>query len=79
MDKEPEEMNQEEKHEIWMKNSGYLYDRLVVHKLKWPSLTFQWLPTLRETETSTIYECLYATHTSGQRPVEHISIAEVHV
>lgn len=42
-----DDMTAEEKHEIWMKNSGYLYDRLVVQKLKWPSLTFQWLPNFR--------------------------------
>lgn len=37
MDPEP---SPKEKHDIWIKNSGYLYDRLVVHPMKWPSLTF---------------------------------------
>ena len=55
MDPEEENFTPEQKHEIWMKNSGYLYDRLLLHKMKWPSLTFQWLPTIKETQTSTIY------------------------
>lgn len=38
-----------------MKNSGYLYDRLVVHKMKWPSLTFQWMPTIKETINGIAY------------------------
>lgn len=50
-----------------MKNSGYLYDKLVVHKMKWPSLTFQWLPTCDEAPDSTVYEVVVATHTSGKR------------
>lgn len=41
---EEDNLTEEEKHKIWMKNSGYLYDRLMIQKLKWPSLTFQWLP-----------------------------------
>jgi hypothetical protein len=41
---EDDNLTEEEKHQIWMKNSGYLYDRLMIQKLKWPSLTFQWLP-----------------------------------
>ena len=35
---------QEDTHKVWMENAGFLYDRLLVQKLKWPSLTFQWLP-----------------------------------
>jgi hypothetical protein len=49
-----------------MENAGFLYDRLFVHKLKWPSLTFQWLPFREETSTETIYKCLYGTHSSGK-------------
>ena len=41
-----QEENQEEisNYKVWMENAGFLYDRLFLHKLKWPSLTFQWLP-----------------------------------
>jgi hypothetical protein len=36
--------NNTDNHLVWMENASFLYDRLFVHKLKWPSLTFQWLP-----------------------------------
>lgn len=60
-----------------MQNAGFLYDRLLVQKLKWPSLTFQWLPYKQQTPTHTLYHCLYATHSSGNAPSEHLYIAEV--
>lgn len=60
-----------------MENAAFLYDRLLVQKLKWPSLTFQWLPFRKETPESTVYHCLYATHSSKQAPNEHVYIAEV--
>lgn len=34
----------EDEYENWKLNSGYLYDRLFVNRLEWPSLSFQWLP-----------------------------------
>lgn len=63
----------EDLHEIWMKNTSYLYDRLIVHQTKWPSLTFQWLPSVSPNSS----EFLYATHTSGRRPIEHLYIGKV--
>ena len=60
-----------------MENAGFLYDRLMVQKLKWPSLTFQWLPYIKHTPDQVIYHCLYATHSSKQAPSEHLYIAEV--
>lgn len=39
-----ENQGPEDNYKIWMENAGFLYDRLYVQKLKWPSLTFQWLP-----------------------------------
>ena len=60
-----------------MENAGFLYDRLFVQKLKWPSLTFQWLPFRQENEHEVIYRCLHATHSSGNAPSEHIYISEV--
>lgn len=60
-----------------MENAGFLYDRLFVQKLKWPSLTFQWLPFQQQTSTETIYRCIHATHSSGNAQSEHIYISEV--
>jgi hypothetical protein len=60
-----------------MENAGFLYDRLFVQKLKWPSLTFQWLPYQQQTSTETTYRCLHATHSSGNAQSEHIYISEV--
>lgn len=70
-------LTQEEKHNIWMKNSGYLYDRLSLHDLKWPSLTFQWLPTYFQTPEATILEFIIATHTSGKRQDEFVQVMQV--
>jgi len=71
------EENKVDNHTIWMENAGFLYDRLFVHKLKWPSLTFQWLPFKDETLHETTYRCLYASHSSGSAQAEHIYLAEV--
>lgn len=64
-----------DQHAIWMENAGFLYDRLFIQKLKWPSLTFQWLPYREETSQQTIYHCLYGTHSSGNAQSEHLYIA----
>lgn len=34
-------------YKIWKKNTPYLYDFVLTHSLEWPSLTCQWLPTVR--------------------------------
>ena len=60
-----------------MENAGFLYDRLFVQKLKWPSLTFQWLPHRQQTSQETIYRCLHATHSSGHAQTEHLYLSEV--
>lgn len=75
MQTEPQDT--EANYSIWMENAGFLYDRLFVQKLKWPSLTFQWLPFKEHTETSIIYHCLHATHSSGNAQTEHLYISEV--
>jgi histone-binding protein RBBP4 len=64
-------------HAAWVENAGFIYDRLLVQKLKWPSLTFQWLPFREHTATQTNYRCLYATHSSGGAAAEHLVVAEV--
>jgi hypothetical protein len=71
------ENHDDENHKIWMENAGFLYDRLYVQKLKWPSLTFQWLPYKQETSTEVIYRCLFATHSSGNAQAEHVYVSEV--
>ena len=60
-----------------MENAGFLYDRLLIQKLKWPSLTFQWLPFRQESSSETLYHCLYGTHSSGAAQTEHLYISEV--
>lgn len=72
-----ENQDPEDNYKIWMENAGFLYDRLYIQKLKWPSLTFQWLPYKEETSTEIIYRCLFATHSSGNAQAEHIYISEV--
>jgi hypothetical protein len=75
MQTEPQEEN--DNYTVWMENAGFLYDRLYVQKLKWPSLTFQWLPYREQNASETIYRCLHATHTSGEAQAEHLYISEV--
>ena len=60
-----------------MENAGFLYDRLYVQKLKWPSLTFQWLPYLIETNNLSIYRFLVASPSSGNAQAEHIYVSDV--
>ncbi|CAO3644257.1 unnamed protein product [Cunninghamella echinulata] len=33
-----------EEYKLWKKNSPFLYNLVITHALKWPSLTCQWLP-----------------------------------
>ena len=35
-------------YKIWKKNTPFLYDFVLTHALEWPSLTCQWLPTVRK-------------------------------
>lgn len=77
---EKENKNNEEEennYKVWMENAGFLYDRLFLQKLKWPSLTFQWLPFKSRVDNCTVYRCLHATHSSGSAQAEHIYISEV--
>uniref|UniRef100_A0A8C4R956 Histone-binding protein RBBP4-like N-terminal domain-containing protein n=1 Tax=Eptatretus burgeri TaxID=7764 RepID=A0A8C4R956_EPTBU len=34
-------------HEVWRKNTPFLYDLVTIQVLEWPSLTVQWLPDMR--------------------------------
>ena len=48
-EEEEEEDNDEviqEEYKIWKKNSPLLYDSLITHYLKYPSLTVEWFPLI---------------------------------
>ena len=64
-------------YKIWKKNTPYLYDFVLTHSLEWPSLTCQWLPTVRYTKnnkTTIEHQLLLGTHTTGDEP-NHLMIA----
>ena len=53
-----------------------LYDHVVAHDLKWPSLTVKWLPDPVEKEGCVVHRLVIGTHASpGQQ--NHVNIAEV--
>jgi histone-binding protein RBBP4 len=55
-------------YKIWKKNTPYLYDFVLTHSLEWPSLTCQWLPTLRNAgDNATEHSLLLGTHTTGEQ------------
>jgi len=54
-------------YKIWKKNTPYLYDFVMTHALEWPSLTCQWLPTVKHHNKS-----------SGGSIVEHSMIVGTH-
>ena len=43
-DMDEDQMDPEQKYQLWMDNRVYMYDHLIVHKLNHPSLSIQWLP-----------------------------------
>lgn len=64
-------------YKIWKKNTPYLYDFVLTHSLEWPSLTCQWLPTVRSTKnnkTTIEHQILLGTHTTENEP-NHLMIA----
>jgi Histone-binding protein RBBP4 or subunit C of CAF1 complex len=66
-------------YKIWKKNTPYLYDFVLTHSLEWPSLTCQWLPTVKTLSTITTssspstsasiveHSMLIGTHTTGEQ------------
>lgn len=55
-------------YKIWKKNTPYLYDFVMTHSLEWPSLTCQWLPTVRNAgDDATEHSLLLGTHTTGEQ------------
>ena len=41
----------DQEYKIWKKNTPFLYDFVMTHGLEWPSLTCQWLPTVKGLST----------------------------
>jgi len=55
-------------YKIWKKNTPFLYDFVLTHSLEWPSLTCQWLPTVRNLgEEASEHSLLLGTHTTGEQ------------
>ena len=55
-------------YKIWKKNTPFLYDFVLTHALEWPSLTCQWLPTVRKAgDTAQELSLLLGTHTTGEQ------------
>jgi len=54
-------------YKIWKKNTPYLYDFVMTHSLEWPSLTCQWLPTVKGDDSS-----------SGDRTTEYVEHSLLH-
>jgi len=55
-------------YKIWKKNTPFLYDFVLTHALEWPSLTCQWLPTVRKAgDTAEEHSLLLGTHTTGEQ------------
>ena len=55
-------------YKIWKKNTPYLYDVVMTHSLEWPSLTCQWLPTVKNAgEHASEHSLLLGTHTTGEK------------
>ena len=50
-------------------DTPYLYDFVMTHSLEWPSLTCEWLPTVRNTAgpESVEHSLLIGTHTTGEQ------------
>ncbi|KAE9981207.1 hypothetical protein BLS_007717 [Venturia inaequalis] len=55
-----------EEYKIWKKNVPFLYDMLYARALKWPTLTAQWFPDVKENEGKQEHRLLIGTNTSGQ-------------
>ena len=74
-----EAVSVEEEHRVWRKNAPYLYDWVSTYQLEWPSLTVQWLPEIRKSQTKDDYEThrlILGTITSDNEP-NYLMVAEV--
>lgn len=65
-------------YKIWKKNTPYLYDFVMTHSLEWPSLTCQWLPTVKNAgESASEHSLLLGTHTTGEQ--NYVMVASVNL
>eukprot|EP00560_Eucampia_antarctica_P004654 CAMPEP_0197836884 /NCGR_PEP_ID=MMETSP1437-20131217/30384_1 /TAXON_ID=49252 ORGANISM="Eucampia antarctica, Strain CCMP1452" /NCGR_SAMPLE_ID=MMETSP1437 /ASSEMBLY_ACC=CAM_ASM_001096 /LENGTH=477 /DNA_ID=CAMNT_0043443435 /DNA_START=16 /DNA_END=1449 /DNA_ORIENTATION=- len=64
-------------YKIWKKNTPYLYDFVMTHSLEWPSLTCQWLPTIKSGDKSEEHNMLIGTHTTGEQ--NYLMVANVNL
>uniref|UniRef100_A0A2K6RTP4 Histone-binding protein RBBP4-like N-terminal domain-containing protein n=1 Tax=Rhinopithecus roxellana TaxID=61622 RepID=A0A2K6RTP4_RHIRO len=64
-----------EAYKIRKKNTPFLYNFVMIHALRWPSLTAQWLPdeTRPEAKDFSIHQLVLGTHTSDEQ--NHLVIA----
>ncbi|KAJ3433151.1 histone-binding protein msi1 [Anaeramoeba flamelloides] len=65
-------------YKIWKKNCVFLYDLVLTHALKWPSLSVQWLPTKNKQQGNGYSEqyLIIGTHTSGMEQ-NYLMVASV--
>ena len=52
-----------DEYKVWKKNSPYLYDLVMTTALDWPSLTVEWMPTVKG-EGGNEHRLLMGTHTA---------------
>ncbi|SAM02247.1 hypothetical protein [Absidia glauca] len=84
MEKAPQRTEEEteklinEEYKLWKKNSPFLYDLVITHALKWPSLTCQWLPDVESVPDKgyRVQRLLLGTHTNDEDP-NYLQIASV--
>ncbi|TID23146.1 WD40 repeat-like protein [Venturia nashicola] len=67
-----------EEYKIWKKNVPFLYDMLYARALKWPTLTAQWFPDVKELDGKQEHRLLIGTNTSGQEQ-NTLQIAKVQI
>jgi WD40 repeat protein len=62
-------------YKIWKKNTPYLYDFVLTHSLDWPSLTCQWLPTVKKSSQKPSNTAKKSAGTDQQRQ-QHLQVSE---
>lgn len=74
-----DELDLDEEHSVWLRNSVYLYDYQKTYGLEWPSLTVQWLPGIEEhpdDKDVCVQNLLLGTH-AGDGESNYLLLAEV--
>ncbi|GMI38016.1 hypothetical protein TrRE_jg8806 [Triparma retinervis] len=65
-----------DEYKVWKKNSPFLYDLVLTSALEWPSLTTQWLPTVRDSgKEYNEHSLLLGTHTTDEQ--NYLMVANV--